>query len=180
MILLAGVIISTSAQYYNDRIEKLSDFVSLKIFTLAGAIAMIGFSNLIMFFLGLEVLSISIYALATAKPENLKSNEAGMKYFLMGAVASAFILFGIALVYGAMATFDAKFIHELITKDAIFNKTWLYLGILMISTGMFFKCSIFPFQFWAPDVYQGASNDQYCGDEYACQSCCFRVVLLVR
>ena len=156
MILLAGTIISTSCQFYKDRIEKLSDFVSLKIFTLAGAIAMIGFANLIMFFLGLEVLSISIYALATAKPENINSNEAGMKYFLMGAVASAFILFGIALVYGAMSTFDVNLIHELIIKNTIFNNTWLYLGVLMISIGMFFKCSIFPFQFWAPDVYQGA------------------------
>lgn len=155
-ILLAGIIIATSTKFYSDRIDKISDFVSLKLFVLAGAIAMVGFSNLIMFFLGLEVLSISIYALASSKPEDIKSNESGMKYFLMGAVASAFVLFGIALVYGAMSAFDTNLIHHLILKDAIINKGWYHLGITMICIGMFFKASIFPFQFWAPDVYQGA------------------------
>lgn len=155
-VVLAGLVVLMSPQFYKDRIVKLSDYVSLKIFMLAGAVAMVGFGNLIMFFLGLEVLSISAYVLASAKPENIKSNEAGMKYFILGAVASSFILFGIALIYGALATFDVSLISQLILRDAIFNSGWLSLGVLMLCVGMFFKASIFPFHFWAPDVYEGA------------------------
>ncbi len=72
---------------------------------------MVSFGNMAMFFLGIEILSISLYVLAASQPKNIKSNEAGMKYFLMGAFASGFILFGIALIYGATGSFDTHAIY---------------------------------------------------------------------
>lgn len=155
-IILTSLILILTPKYYNDRPEKISDYISLKVFMLAGAIAMIGFANLIMFFLGLEVLSMAAYILSTGKPEDLKSNEAGMKYIIMGAVASSFVLLGIAFVYGSLATMDIFLIKEGILNELVYNYNWLYFGVLLICIGMFFKSAIFPFQFWAPDVYQGA------------------------
>lgn len=155
-ILLAIFVLLMSPQFYRDRIEKIADYVSLKVFLLAGAVAMVSFGNFIVFFVGLEILSIAAYILATSKPENKKSNEAGMKYFLMGAVASSFVLFGLALIYGATASFDISIIAEKIIQNNLISTTWLTLGFIMLSVGMLFKASIFPFHFWAPDVYDGS------------------------
>ncbi len=155
-ILLAFFIVLMSPKFYADKIVKITDYVSLKIFLLAGAVAMISFGNLVMFFIGLEVLSISAYILASSKPDSLRSNEAGMKYFLMGAVASSFVLFGIALVYGTTASFDIGIVANLLLTNNVVSPTWILLGFIMLSLGMFFKMAIFPFHFWAPDVYQGS------------------------
>ena len=155
-ILLAFFILLMSPKFYTDKIDKITDFVSLKIFLLAGAVAMVSFGNFVVFFIGLEILSIAAYVLASSKPESLKSNEAGMKYFLMGAVASSFVLFGLALIYGATATLDIYRIAELLVANSVVNFVWMLLGFIMLSLGMFFKMSVFPFHFWAPDVYEGS------------------------
>lgn len=105
-IIIAILIIVMSPKFYQENFVKIADYVSLKVFMLAGAVAMISFGNFAMFFIGLEVLSIAAYVLASSEPKNLKSNEAGMKYFIMGAFASSFIVFGIALIYGATGSFD--------------------------------------------------------------------------
>jgi NADH-quinone oxidoreductase subunit N len=101
-IVLTIFLVTLSHNFYKNHQSKLSDFIAIKIFLLSGAIAMVSFGNLAMFFLGIEVLSISLYVLAASNRLNLKSNEAGMKYFLMGSFASGIILFGICLIYGAM------------------------------------------------------------------------------
>lgn len=157
LILLAGLIIYMSSSFYDaNEKKKVADFTSLKLFLLAGAVAMVSFANFIMFFLGLEVLSIAAYVLATSRPKNIKANEAGMKYFILGAVASSFVLFGLALVYGATKSFDVNSYFMILTQTGIVSETWYLMGLVMISIGMLFKCSIFPFHFWAPDVYQGS------------------------
>src|SRR5690606_5545643 len=84
-IILAILLIAMSHTFYQSQITKISDFIALKIFLLSGAVAMVSFGNLAMFFLGLEVLSIALYVLAASDRRHIKSNEAGMKYFLMGA-----------------------------------------------------------------------------------------------
>lgn len=154
-IILTILIIMMSPKFYQDKLVKIADYVALKIFMLAGAIAMVAFGNFAMFFIGLEVLSIAAYVLAASEPKNLKSNEAGMKYFIMGAFASSFILFGIALVYGATGSFD---IGEVQINSMLSTNMpiWFNIGFLMISVGMMFKASIVPFHFWAPDVYEGS------------------------
>lgn len=154
LIVLMLFIILLSSDFYKDKQHKLADFISVKIFLLSGAIAMVSFGNLAMFFLGLEVLSISLYILAGSNPLSLNSNEAGFKYFIMGSFASAIILFGIALIYGAVASFDINFIFE--ASHSASTPDWFYIGATLISIGMLFKASIVPFHFWAPDVYQGS------------------------
>lgn len=152
-IVLAMLIIAISPQFYADKIYKIADYVALKVFILAGAIAMVSFGNLAMFFVGLEVLSIGVYALAASEPKSLKSNEAGMKYFIMGAFASSFILFGIALVYGATGSLSLDAISVAKVSSL---PIWYNIGFVMILIGLFFKASIVPFHFWAPDVYEGS------------------------
>ena len=155
-IILAIFIIAMSTSFYEDKIAKIADYVSLKVFLLAGAVAMISYQNLSMFFIGIEVLSIAAYVLASSSPLNLKSNEAGMKYFLMGSFASSFILFGIALVYGATGSFDYSTIKEISYAGLGATSIWFKLGFIMILVGLLFKASVVPFHFWAPDVYEGS------------------------
>ncbi len=147
-------LIALSHDFYEDHQTKISDFIAIKIFMLAGAVAMVSFGNLAMFFLGIEVLSISLYILAASNRLNVKSNEAGMKYFLMGSFASGIILFGICFIYGAMGSFDVAEITEWSRSAEL--PVWFPIGISLVTIGMFFKIAAVPFHFWAPDVYEGS------------------------
>jgi NADH-quinone oxidoreductase subunit N len=153
-IVLTIFLVALSHNFYENHPTKLSDFIAIKVFLLSGAVAMVSFGNLSMFFLGIEVLSISLYILAASNRMNLKSNEAGMKYFLMGSFASGIILFGICLIYGAMGTFDVAEISELSRSAEL--PIWFPIGIALVTIGMFFKIAAVPFHFWAPDVYEGS------------------------
>jgi NADH-quinone oxidoreductase subunit N len=153
-IVLTIFLVALSHNFYENHPTKLSDFIAIKVFLLSGAVAMVSFGNLAMFFLGIEVLSISLYILAASNRMNLKSNEAGMKYFLMGSFASGIILFGICMIYGAMGTFDVVEISELSRSAEL--PVWFPIGIALVTIGMFFKIAAVPFHFWAPDVYEGS------------------------
>lgn len=153
-ILLTTFIVAMSHNFYSNHVTKISDFISIKLFILAGAIAMISFGNLAMYFLGIEILSIGLYVMCASERLSLRSNEAGMKYFLMGAFASGIILFGICLVYGAMGSFDVAEIASLSRSAEL--PAWFFIGVVMILIGMLFKIAAVPFHFWAPDVYEGA------------------------
>lgn len=153
-IVLTIFLVALSGDFYRKAEARISDFVSIKIFLLAGAVAMVSFGNLSMFFLGIEVLSISLYILAASQRLNIRSNEAGMKYFLMGSFASGIILFGICLIYGAMGTFDIQEISELTGSAEL--PEWFFIGIVLLTIGMLFKIAAVPFHFWAPDVYEGS------------------------
>jgi NADH-quinone oxidoreductase subunit N len=153
-IVLTIFLVTLSHNFYENHPTKLSDFIAIKIFLLSGAVAMVSFGNLAMFFLGIEVLSISLYILAASSRMNLKSNEAGMKYFLMGSFASGIILFGICMIYGAMGTFDITEISQLSRSAEL--PVWFPIGIILLTIGMFFKIAAVPFHFWAPDVYEGS------------------------
>ncbi|MBI4945281.1 MAG: NADH-quinone oxidoreductase subunit N [Bacteroidetes bacterium] len=140
-----------------------TDHYALVLFALCGGMIMVSYSNMVMLFLGIEILSIPMYVLAGSRKDSLSSNEASLKYFLMGAFATGFLLFGIALIYGATGTFDLKTLSYFISSSATVP-TWkvsgaeplLYAGILMMLIGLCFKISAVPFHFWAPDVYTGA------------------------
>ena len=116
---------------------------------------MTSFNNMIMLFLGIEILSISMYILAGSNKSSLSSNEAALKYFLMGAFATCFLLFGIALIYGQTASFNLNEIANAFSQKTG-NQTMIYAGIFMMMIAMLFKVSAVPFHFWAPDVYQGS------------------------
>lgn len=153
-ILLTLFLVVLSHDFYRERTDKISDFVAIKIFLLLGGMIMVHFGNLAMFFLGIEIFSISLYILAASRPKDLASNEAGMKYFLMGSFASGFILFGICLIYGAMGSFDVSEINSLSLSAEL--PAWFYIGLVLLSVGMLFKIAAVPFHFWSPDVYQGS------------------------
>lgn len=153
-ILLAIFIIAMSGNYYSNQPHKFSDYIAIKIFLLSGTVAMVSFGNLAMFFIGIEVMSIALYILAGSNRLNVKSNEAGMKYFLLGSFASGIMLFGICLVYGATGYFDIAEIYDLSAGAGL--PVWFYIGVTMIVIGMLFKIAAFPFHFWAPDVYEGS------------------------
>ena len=153
-IILTIFLVALAHDFYENHQTKISDFIAIKIFMLAGAVAMVSFGNLAMFFLGIEVLSISLYILGASSRMNVKSNEAGMKYFLMGSFASGIILFGICLIYGAMGTFDIAEITDWSRSAEL--PIWFPIGISLVTIGMLFKIAAVPFHFWAPDVYEGS------------------------
>ena len=159
-IVLTIFLIVLSPNFLSDRPTKISDFVAIKLFLLTGAVAMVSFGNLAMFFLGIEVLSIALYVLAASQPKNLNSNEAGMKYFLMGSFASGIILFGIALLYGATGSFDITEILTISSEKQLGISAnlpnWFFMGMVLITIGLLFKVAAVPFHFWAPDVYEGS------------------------
>jgi NADH-quinone oxidoreductase subunit N len=116
---------------------------------------MVGSYNLVMFFVGLEILSIPLYILATSERNNLLSNEAGLKYFLMGSFITVFLLLGMVLVYGMSGSFDFGVISAYLSSTPTVSAL-VKLGVMLIMIAFIFKISAAPFHFWAPDVYQGS------------------------
>ena len=144
-----------SPGFFTDETSK-SDHFTLILFALTGGVLMSSFNNMVMLFLGIEILSISMYILAGSNKKSLASNEAAFKYFLMGSFATGFLLFGIALIYGATGSFDIDVIATRLSEGNLNSSVMLFAGILLTMIAMAFKVSAAPFHFWAPDVYQGA------------------------
>jgi NADH-quinone oxidoreductase subunit N len=144
------------AQGMFNELNHIADYTSLILFSLCGALLMVSYSNLTLLFLGIEILSIPMYVMAGSRKDNLASNEAAFKYFLMGAFATGFLLFGIALIYGATGSFDIKSISHYVSVHQGTPSPLLLGGVLFMLIGMSFKVSAAPFHFWAPDVYQGS------------------------
>jgi NADH-quinone oxidoreductase subunit N len=146
-----------STDYFHDNTH-VTDHFALIIFVIIGAVFMVSYSNLGMLFLGLEILSISLYVLAGSKMTESVSNEASFKYFLMGSFATGFLLFGIALIYGVTGSFDIYIIKDKIVSPEAYSAVspLLYAGVLLMLIGLTFKISAVPFHFWAPDVYEGS------------------------
>jgi NADH-quinone oxidoreductase subunit N len=144
-----------SRDYFQNNTH-VTDHFALILFALVGAVFMASYSNLSMLFLGIEILSISLYILAGSKMTDVFSNEASFKYFLMGSFATGFLLFGIALVYGVTGSFDLPKIATTLLTPNPDTSAILYAGVLMIMVGLAFKVSAVPFHFWAPDVYEGS------------------------
>lgn len=159
ILFLTACILVLSGDFYKGEPNNISDYLAIFLFTISGSIVLVGFSNLAMLFIGIEILSISLYVLAGSNKTSLASNEAGMKYFLTGSFASGFLLFGIALIYGATGSFDLSIISQKLPLALEHQHAPLvYAGLLMMLGGMFFKVSAVPFHFWAPDVYQGSPS----------------------
>ncbi len=134
--------------------SNMTDHYALVLFALVGAVMMVSYNNMAMLFLGIEILSIPMYILAGSNKTDVSSNEAAFKYLIMGAFATGFLLFGIALIYGATGSFDLSEIADALATGTL--SSIFYVGVLLMLIGMAFKVSAAPFHFWAPDVYQGA------------------------
>ncbi len=144
-----------SGDYFSNQPHK-TDRSALILFAITGAICMVSFNNMAMLFLGIEILSISLYVLAGSNKESLNSNEAAFKYFIMGSFATGFLLMGIALIYGATGSFNITKIAAHISSHIDSLPGFFYAGVLLMLVGMTFKISAVPFHFWAPDVYGGS------------------------
>src|SRR5215203_2104989 len=128
-----------------------SDYFALLFFILAGISIASSFTSLLMLFLGIEIISIPLYILTGSDKRNLKSNEASLKYFLLGSFSTGLMLMGIALIYGATGTFQTG-----VTVVADKVSVLLITGMMLLLFSMSFKVSAAPFHFWTPDVYDGA------------------------
>jgi NADH-quinone oxidoreductase subunit N len=129
-----------------------AEYFALIFFILAGVILASSFQSLLILFLGIEIISIPLYILTGSDKKNLKSNEASLKYFLMGSFSTGLMLMGIVLIYGASGTFSIEKMELSAVKPAVLPMA----GMLLLLFSMSFKVSAAPFHFWTPDVYDGA------------------------
>ncbi len=134
------------------------EYHSLLLASIAGMVVLAGAENLIVFFVGLELLSIPLYVLCATELRRATSLESGLKYLVIGSVGSATLLYGLALIYGAAGTTSFEGIQRAIGEDGGVGLTdpLLLTGIALSITGLAFKASVAPFHQWTPDVYQGA------------------------
>ncbi len=132
------------------------EYLALMLFSALGMVAMTTANDLIVVFIALEVLSIPLYVLAAFDRRRLSSQEAGIKYFVLGAFSSAIFLYGIALVYGATGTTSLTGIFQFLAHNTLFEQGTLLAGFGLLLVGLGFKVSAAPFHTWTPDVYQGS------------------------
>ncbi|MEY2654628.1 MAG: hypothetical protein RLZZ524_1656, partial [Pseudomonadota bacterium] len=144
------------AQPYVASREMLKgELFTLSLFSLLGIAIMVSGANLLMIYLGLELMSLSLYALVALRRDNAQATEAAMKYFVLGALASGFLLYGMSMMYGATGSLDLAGVFEAINKGEP-NKRVLVFGVVFIVAGLAFKLGAVPFHMWVPDVYHGA------------------------
>lgn len=156
ILLLLVIIILISVRFVFSLEKYGSEFLALMMIATAGGLIMISANDLLLFYLGLELQALSLYLLASFSVKSARSSEAGIKYFILGSLASGLLLFGISMVYGYSATTNFTVLQDLIGKlKPEEMPIGLVFGMILVATAMFFKISAAPFHMWAPDVYQG-------------------------
>lgn len=155
LIIATSFVILLSMKYISLQDANHGEFYSLLLFALSGMMIMVSSSDLLVIFLGLEVLSISSYALAGLRRKDEKSSEAAIKYFLLGSFASAFLIYGLALLYGASHSTEILTIIDYFKSERSLTLMAL-IGLGMVIIGFGFKIAAVPFHMWTPDVYEGA------------------------
>jgi NADH-quinone oxidoreductase subunit N len=157
-IFLVGsfLIILVSISYLKREKMVHGEYYSLILFSTLGMMLMASSFNLVIIFLGLEIMSLSLYVLAGFKRDDLRSNEASLKYFLMGAFATGFLLYGIVMIYGSTRSTNLEEIIKSLVyqKEGVDLLLWAGVGLLLVGFG--FKIASVPFHMWVPDVYEGA------------------------
>jgi NADH-quinone oxidoreductase subunit N len=131
------------------------ELFTLSMFALLGILIMLSANNFLVVYLGLELMSLSLYALTALRRDHAPATEAAMKYFVLGALASGFLLYGLSMMYGATGSLEINEVFKAIGSGQI-NKGVLVLGIVFVVAGLGFKLGAVPFHMWVPDVYQGA------------------------
>jgi NADH-quinone oxidoreductase subunit N len=154
-----GVTLVYSRQYATDR-GMLSgnlggEFYVLALFSMLGQMVMISGNNFLSIYLGIELMSLSLYALVAIRRDNHRATEAAMKYFILGALASGFLLYGMSMLYGATGTLDLTKV-ALAAASGTIKPTILVFGLVFLVAGLAFKLGAVPFHMWVPDVYQGS------------------------
>ncbi len=156
-LVAAGLAVLISDSYMEREGCNQGELYPLILFTVVGMMLMASGTDLMTIFLGLEVMSVSLYVLAGFNRANKKSNEAGLKYFLLGAFSTGFLLYGMALIYGATGTTRLYKIAAIVGQMTVpSSNIMLVAGMLLMMTGFAFKIAAAPFHMWTPDVYEGA------------------------
>ena len=132
-----------------------ADFYTLSLFALLGIMLLISANSLVMVYLGLELISLSSYALVAFDRDSPRGSEAAMKYFVLGSMASGMLLYGMSMIYGATGTMDLQMVAESVKATGADN-TLLVFGLVFVIVGLAFKLGVVPFHMWIPDVYEGA------------------------
>lgn len=155
-LLVTGLTILISLKYLNIEEINSGEFYGLLIFAIIGMMIMASGVDLMVIYLGLELMSFSIYILAGFIRKDHKSTEAALKYFLLGAFSSGILLYGMALIYGLTGTTNLQQIAALITQGDLLTNPGLIMATIFLVAGFGFKIAAVPFHMWAPDVYEGA------------------------
>jgi len=151
---LAAILVLFLAMEFSDQLSGITEYYSLIIFALAGMLFAASSNDFVMLFVSIELITVTFYILVSFQRSKLLSLEAGVKYLIIGALSSAFMVFGIALIWGITGTMNFTGLEQ-VAPQFVDNKIFL-AGILFLFAGLGFKIAAVPFQIWAPDVYQGA------------------------
>jgi NADH-quinone oxidoreductase subunit N len=154
-LLGTGLTILISMKYLEDEAIQYGEYFALVLFATVGMMIMASGAELITIFLGLEVMSVSLYVLAGYTRMRLESNESALKYYVLGSFAAGFLLYGIALIYGSTGTTEIKGIAKYIAASG-FQSPTMIMGMALLVIGFGFKAALVPFHMWTPDVYEGA------------------------
>ncbi len=149
------VSIAYAQPYLASRDMLKGEFFTLSLFVYLGISVMVSANNFLVVYLGLELMSLSLYALTAMRRDHAVATEAAMKYFVLGALASGFLLYGLSMMYGATGSLDLGEVFKAISTGRI-NKEVLTFGVVFVVAGLAFKLGVVPFHMWVPDVYQGA------------------------
>ena len=152
-----SVVLVYSRTYISDRGILSGEFFSLALFATLGMMVMISASHFMTLYLGLELLSLSLYAMVALRRDSPGATEAAIKFFVLGALASGFLLYGMSMIYGATGSLHIASVTEVI-EGGVISQGVLIVGLVFIVAGISFKLSAAPFHMWAPDVYEGASS----------------------
>jgi NADH-quinone oxidoreductase subunit N len=158
--LAVGASMLYARAYAKDRELNRGEFYTLSLFALLGQMIMISANSLLVVYMGLELMSLSLYALAALRRDSPQATEAAMKYFVLGALASGFLLYGMSMIYGASGTLDLSEIAKKIATGQAnqANHTIFVFGVVFLVAGLAFKFGAVPFHMWVPDVYQGTPS----------------------
>ncbi|WP_455203214.1 NADH-quinone oxidoreductase subunit NuoN [Kaarinaea lacus] len=154
--LVTGVVFIYARGYLQDRNIFKGEFYVLGLFAVLGMMIMVSAHNFLTIYLGLELLSLSLYAMVAMHRDSQEASEAAMKYFVLGALASGMLLYGMSLLYGVSGTLDIAEFRTAMGGIPDQNKIVLILGMVLVIVGMAFKLGAVPFHMWIPDVYHGA------------------------
>jgi len=156
ILIAAGLTILFSASYLEKEELEHGEYYGLLLFAAVGMMLLAAATNFVTIFLGLETLSIALYVLAGFARGNAKSDESALKYFLLGAFATGFLVYGMALIFGATGTLDLSALSGIVIHVGIMQNPMLYAGVGLLLVGLAFKIALVPFHVWTPDVYEGA------------------------
>ncbi|MCA0187071.1 MAG: NADH-quinone oxidoreductase subunit NuoN [Proteobacteria bacterium] len=150
-----AIVLVYSRGYMQDRKIESTEYYMLAIYATLGMMVMISANHFLTIYLGLELLSLSLYAMVALQRDSARATEAAMKYFVLGALASGLLLYGISMIYGATGTLEISGVAQAIYHQAA-NRTILMFGLVFVVAGLAFKLGVVPFHMWIPDVYHGA------------------------